>query len=159
VNGDAPNDEARNDHARNDAAANDDAPDDGGAAPRNVSFPLRYGRLGWLLGLLGAGRRHSAVELDGTTLHVHMGWTFRADIPRHSIHRATREPRDIWWAIGVHTVGRGTWLVNGAAGGIVWLDVDPPARARTLGVPITVRRLGLAVDDPDLLVAAIGSDG
>jgi hypothetical protein len=125
------------------------------AAPREVSFPLRYGRLGWLLGLVGAGRRHSAVELDDTRLRVRMGWAFSADIPRESIRNVSREPRDIWWAIGVHIVGRGTWLVNGAAGGIVWLDIHPPVRARTLGVPITVRRLGVALDDPDLLLAAI----
>ena len=60
---------------------------------------------------------------------------------------------------GVHG-WRGDWLVNGAGDGLVELRFDPPMRARVLGFPVHVRRLRVAVDDPDGLVQAIvGGDG
>jgi hypothetical protein len=41
----------------------------------------------------------------------------------------------------------------------VRIDLSPPARARTLGVPISVRELTVSVEDPDGLVAALGMPG
>ena len=55
---------------------------------------------------------------------------------------------------GVHG-WRGSWLVNGAGDGLVEVLFDPPMRARVLGFPVHVRRLRVAVDDPDGLVQAI----
>ena len=58
--------------------------------------------------------------------------------------------------IGVHG-WRGRWLVNGAANGLVAVEIDPPACARVLGVPVRLRYVRVSVQDPDALVAALGT--
>ena len=50
---------------------------------------------------------------------------------------------------------RGKWLVNGSSSGLVRIDLEPPAHARTGPVPITVRELTVSVDDREELVAAL----
>ena len=75
-----------------------------------------------------------------------MGWAFSAELPRSSIRSARRAGTAI--SIGVHG-WRGRWLVNGAAGPLVAVTIDPPAPARVLGVPIRLRELTVSVDDPD----------
>ena len=86
-----------------------------------------------------------------------MGWAFKATVPRSSIRRVQRGTTRVY-GIGVHANLRfDTWLVNGSAEGIVWLDLDPPARARTAGIPVRVKRLGLGLEDPDGFVAALGA--
>ena len=62
----------------------------------------------------------------------------------------------MWWAIGVHTDFRGAWLVNGSPRAIVMVELDPPARARMAGISVTVKRLGLSLEDPDAFVSASG---
>jgi hypothetical protein len=119
-------------------------------------FPIAYSpRLGWLFWFALLGRKHSEVHLRGRELHVRMGWAFDAHVPRSSIRAATRY-RDVWWAIGVHTDLRGSWLVNGSAVGIVDLRLDPPARGRIAGIPINVSRLGLGLQDPEGFLEALG---
>ena len=51
---------------------------------------------------------------------------------------------------------RQRWLVNGSSHGIVVLAIDPPARARVLGVPIRVRELAVSLDEPVGFAAALG---
>ena len=99
------------------------------------------------------GERHAEVSLTDGKLRVRMGWAFRAMIPRGSIRRAARH-RDVAWAIGVHVldIRLRTWLVNGSSRGIVFLDLDPPAKGRTGPFPITIQRLGLGLEDPDAFV-------
>jgi hypothetical protein len=118
-------------------------------------FPIRYSpRLSWLFTIMLLGRRHAEVHLTSTALDVRMGWAFHSRVPRSSIRVATPS-RDVPWAIGVHTDMRGGWLVNGSATGIVQLTLDPPARARTAGFAVTVKRLGLGLQDPAGLLAAL----
>jgi hypothetical protein len=118
-------------------------------------FPIRYSsRLRWLFVALLLGRKHSEVRLRGNELHVRMGWAFDAHVPRISIRSAARW-RDVWWAIGVHTDLRGSWLVNGSATGIVDLRLDPPARGRIAGIPVRVTRLALGVQDPEGFIEAL----
>jgi hypothetical protein len=121
------------------------------------TFPIRYSPLSrWFMTPLLLGVRHATIQLTADTLVVHMGWAFHAAIPRSSIRRAARH-RDVPWAIGVHADLRFTsWLVNGSRQGIVFLDLDPPAKGRSGPFPITIRRLGLGLDDPDGFLRALG---
>ena len=120
-------------------------------------FAIRFSpRLRWLFVLAGLGPRHTLVELRGEALVVRMGWAFRAVLPVRDISRASRE-RDVWWAIGVHTNFSGTWLVNGSATGIVNIVLSEPVRGRSAGVAVTVRTLGLGLEDPEGFLALVGA--
>jgi hypothetical protein len=124
------------------------------AQPR--SFPIRYSRLSrWFFEPLLLGRRFSEVSLTDGELRVRMGWAFVATIPRSAIRRAARH-RNIWWAIGVHADFRGSWLVNGSMEGIVFLDLDPPAKGRSGPFPIRIKRLGLGLEDPEDFLRQLG---
>jgi hypothetical protein len=113
---------------------------------------IRFGRLKPLFTLLGLTSGRSYLELDPELVRVRMGWGFRADVPRSSI-RSVRRVRNAV-SIGVHG-WRGRWLVNGAAGPLVALAIEPPAPARTLGIPIRLRELIVSVDDPDAVAAEL----
>ncbi len=122
-------------------------------------FALRYNRamraFTWLLGL---GPRRSGVELTEEELQVRMGWGFAARIPRRSIHRAgpLGRPRDIWYALGIHTLLGGRWIVNGSLTGVVTLTIEPAVRARAFGLPIRLRWLAVSLQDPEGFLAALG---
>jgi hypothetical protein len=60
------------------------------------------------------------------------------------------------WSIGVHSNFRGRWLVNGSSLGVVELGLDPPVRARTSVIPVTVSVLGLGLRDPEGLLKTLG---
>ena len=111
----------------------------------------------WMLPLsvpFGLGPKHSQVEVRDGALHVTMGWGFSAEIPLGSIKEASRwEGRITSW--GVHG-WRGRWLVNGSSDGVVALTIDPPVKAKVVGVPVTLRELGISVTDPDDLLRACG---
>ncbi|MGB0969690.1 MAG: hypothetical protein ACPGVG_01825 [Mycobacterium sp.] len=102
---------------------------------------------------LGLGPKRSDVSIRDDTLHVAMGWGFSADIPLASVMDA-RLCHDRVFALGVHGGWRGRWLVNGSSRGIVELTIDPPVRARVMGVPTTLRVLMVSVTDPSELIAA-----
>ena len=121
------------------------------------TFPIKYSRLSrWFMTPLLLGARHGTIQLTADTLVVRMGWAFRAEIPRSSIRRAARQ-REVRWAIGVHSdLSFTSWLVNGSRQGVVFLDLDPPAKGRSGPFPITIRRLGLGLDDPDGFLRAVG---
>ncbi len=109
----------------------------------------------WFLPLatpLGLGPKRSDVSIRDGTLHVAMGWGFSADIPLSSIKDARLcTDRVLSW--GVHGF-RGRWLVNGSSHGVVELTIDPPVRARVMGVPTTLRVLMVSVTDPTELIEA-----
>ena len=117
------------------------------------TFPLRYGLFRPLLSVLGTGPAFSRVDIDEDMLRVRMGWAFRADIPLSSV-AGVRRFSGLPGGIGVHG-WRGTWLVNGSIRGIVAIDVDPPVRARVLGVPVRLKVLQVSVESPDELIAAL----
>jgi len=108
-----------------------------------------------LIGILGMGPAHSAVHVDTDTVHVRMGVGFSARIDRASIRSADHDDKPVTgW--GVHG-WRGKWLVNGSSRGLVRIAIDPAARARMLGLPITVRLLRISLVDPDGLLAELGA--
>lgn len=122
-------------------------------ATGSTTFPIRFGLLRGMLTVLGCGPRRSDVTVEPERVKVRMGWAFRAAIPRSSIARA--EENHGWvGGIGVHGF-RGRWLVNGAASGLVALDIEPPARASVCGVPIKLRRLRVSLEDPAAFLAAL----
>ena len=118
-------------------------------------FAIRYGALRVLLSVLGLGPRFSGLELDRERLRVRMGWGFSATVPRAQI-RSARPSEGLVGGIGVHGWG-GRWLVNGAASGLVTLEIEPAARAWVIGVPVKLRSLRVSVESPDALLAALGA--
>ncbi len=117
------------------------------------TFPLRYGVFQPLLSVLGMGPRFSGVRVEDGRLRARMGWWFRADVPLSSVSRASR-PSGLVGGIGVHG-WRGTWLVNGSVRGVVKIDIEPPAKAAVMGVPVRLRALFVSVQSPEELVAAL----
>jgi hypothetical protein len=115
----------------------------------STRLPIRFGRLGPLLATLGITPRSSYLGLAPDVVRVRMGWAFGAEMPWTSIRGARRVRNAI--SIGVHG-WRGRWLVNGAAGPLVAVTIDPPAPARVLGFPVRLRELVVSVADPDALV-------
>ncbi len=102
---------------------------------------------------LGLGPAWSRIVVDAADVRVRMGWAFSGRIPRtHIVGAVPDSDRVLGW--GVHG-WNGDWLVNGSSTGLVRLTVNPPARARVLGlVPIRVHRLRLSVLEPDAFLAA-----
>jgi hypothetical protein len=117
------------------------------------TFPLFYGKLRPLLVGLGMGPGFSGVELDGDTMHVRMGWAFRARVPRSSITGAEAVTGTVG-GVGVHG-WRGRWLVNGSMERIVGVDIEPSARAVAVGIPVHVHYLALSLEDPEGFLAAV----
>lgn len=116
-------------------------------------FAIAYAR--WfaaLASVLGAGPRRSRLEVDDASIVVQMGWAFSATISRRQVTAASAHAK-IPWAVGVHTAGRGDWIVNGTAGHLVDLRIDPPAEARAIGRRVLLRRLRISVDRPAAFIA------
>jgi hypothetical protein len=107
----------------------------------------------WLAAPLGLGPKRALLRIDDNTLHVQMGWAFKADIPLTSITDARRVGHRFVEGLGVHGV-RGNWLVNGSSHNIVELAIDPPVQARAPLRQIELRTLRVSVSNPDSLIAA-----
>jgi hypothetical protein len=113
-------------------------------------FPIRFE--GWYSVLSSALRLRPSdayVEVRGDEVECRMGWAFRAGFPRSAVVRAARLDRKVF-SRGVHGFG-GRWLVNGAGAPIVAITLDPPQRARVVGLPLRLRELLVSVDDPEAL--------
>ena len=120
-------------------------------------FPILYSGINAkVFPLLALPRSNSYVELDDDSLRVQLGWGFTARIPRRSISTAARGPDVSGITAGAHG-WRGRWLVNGSRQGIVRLDIDPPVRAWTLAIPVSLRRLLVSLEDPEGFLAALGA--
>ncbi len=114
---------------------------------------MRYGVFRPLLSLVAAGPAFSRVEIDGDTLRVRMGPSFKADIPLASVTEV-KPFKGLVGGVGVHG-WRGRWLVNGSAKGVVTIGIDPPVRARVLGIPVKLKTLDVSVESPEELMAAL----
>jgi hypothetical protein len=119
-----------------------------------MTTELRYDR--WFLPFsvpVGLGPQRSTVRIDGSVLHVAMGWGFSADIPLASITDASPYTGRVtaWGAHG----WRGRWLVNGSSNGLVVLTIESELKAKVMGVPVAVRELCVSVTDPDALIASV----
>jgi len=98
--------------------------------------------------------RDPHVEVTASTIEVRLGWAFTASIPRAAVTTAVPDDRSVWgW--GAHTSGRGRWLVNTSSKGLVRLSIDPAVRARTTGIPVSLRELRVSLADRDAFLAAL----
>lgn len=108
----------------------------------------------WLLRVAGVGGPRSGLFLAPETVTVRAGG-FRVAIPRSDIADVGRA-RAPWWALGgVHTTLRGRWIVNGASGQVVRLDLSRPVEGRMAGFRTRVRRLDVGLVDDDALLEAL----
>lgn len=110
----------------------------------------------WYRGLaapLGLGPKSAQLTIADGTLHVQMGWAFKADIPLSSITEAKRGSHRFVEGIGVHGF-RGNWLVNGSGNNIVELTIDPAVAVRAVLRQTDLRTLRVSVDNPDAFIAA-----
>jgi hypothetical protein len=128
-------------------------------------FALDYSGMGpisrWEDTRRGGGPGRGGVVLDATALRVLVPG-FRLDIPRASLHSATRSARWVPESIGVHG-GHGRWLVNGSQNGLVEVAIEPPCytprQPSTLFRKAKVSSLTISLVDPDGFIAAIKDDG
>ena len=119
-----------------------------------MQFPLRYDRFSRLLmTVLASGPRRSGVSVDDAGLSVSMGVSFHGSAPWSAV-RSARVVTQTVVSRGVHG-WRGDWLVNGAGDGLVEVIFSPPMAGRVVVVPVHVRRLRVAAEDPDGLAAAL----
>jgi|SRR5690349_24097461 len=118
-------------------------------------FPVRFTSVNRAMSLLGLRPSNSFVEVVDGTVQVRMGAMFRAGFPLSQV-RSAAEDRDKVRGWGVHGM-RGTWLVNGSSSGIVRVEIEPAVKARTLGIPVELRVLRVAVQDPAGLVEALST--
>ncbi len=116
-------------------------------------IPIKYGRLKWLLTMIGVPAGSAYLERRGDDIDVRMGWAFRTRLRRGDVVRTNRYGRSI--SIGVHG-WRGRWLVNGASEPIIGLELREPVRGRVLGFPVRLHELIVSVDDPDALLRLVG---
>jgi hypothetical protein len=123
------------------------------ATRRVARFAFCYGRF-WraVLSIFRMGPRHSWIEVRPDELYVHMGWAFRATVPRAAITGVQAEPRHA--SIGVHG-WKGRWLVISSTRNQVAIEIDPPQPGRFNGIPLQLRRVVVSPDDPDGLTAAL----
>ncbi len=116
-------------------------------------FPIRFTGVNRAMVVLGILRRWSYVEVDEVAVRVRLSWAFTSTFDRGSVRAAAPyRGRVLGW--GAHG-WRGRWLVNGSSSGIVEVELDPEGRARVTGVPVRLRTLLVAVDDPDGLIAEL----
>jgi hypothetical protein len=116
-----------------------------------ISFDPAYTPLAERLRL---GPSVSHVTVDGDRVIVKMGWAFRAAFKRSAIASVALDESSPA-SRGVHG-WKGRWLVNGSAGPLVAVDIDPPARALIAGPPILrLRRVTVSTEQPEELMAAL----
>lgn len=130
-----------------------------------TTFPIRVDRSSRIpMTVLGAGPKVSRVTVSPSTVDVHMGWAFRATIPREAVASARplngglsdlRGPLGLSVLRGVN-YWRGTALVNGAGTGLVEITLDRPEWVRLGPFPVPMRRVIVSAEDPSGLVAALG---
>jgi hypothetical protein len=122
----------------------------------STTYAFRYDRwCGWLLGLLGHGRRLSRITVASGTVDVRMGLAFHASLPFGTVVEVAPYDGRVWgW--GVHG-WRGRWLVNGSSHGLVTLTLEPSAPARVMGIPVRLRQLIVSLEDPEGFLAQVGA--
>jgi hypothetical protein len=128
-------------------------------------FAISYKDMGpvstWADTRLGGGPAGGRIEVDAGELRLRMA-DFKVDVPRACVRRAARSAHQTRGTIGVHVKG-GSWLANGAADGLVEIEIDPPCHTgrslSTLFRRMKVTELIVSLVDPDGFIAAVQRDG
>jgi hypothetical protein len=120
-----------------------------------IRYPISFGAFKALLTVMGLWQSNSHVDVDPQLIKAKMGWAFRSSIPRAAI-TSVHAYEGIPGGIGVHGIA-GRWLVNGAASGIVTLDIEPSARAFVMGFPVKLKRLSVSLEEPERFIAEISA--
>jgi hypothetical protein len=118
------------------------------------TFPIRRSR--WAVPfLLPLSPSRPSVAVEDGFVRVRMGLHGRADIPVSSIDRVgtMRWP---WWAGVGARIARGMVAFVGGGGATVVIDLAEPLRVRA-PLPWSAGRIGVGVEDPDGLMAAIAA--
>jgi hypothetical protein len=119
-----------------------------------IRYGISFGAFAPLLRVMGLWKSNSFLEVDEIEVRSKMGWAFRATFPRSSV-QSVQAYVGVPGGIGVHGF-RGRWLVNGAASGIVSIELEPIAMARVMGFPVKLRRLSVSLDDPERFMGELG---
>ncbi len=128
---------------------------DGERVPRQ-RFPILFTGLNKAMVVLGVTQTNSWIDVSDTEMVVQLGWAFRGSVPRSSI-RSVDDDRSPVWGWGAHG-WKGTWLVNGSSNNIVRVVIEPAARARAVGFPVSLKVLRVSVADPASFRRAIAPD-
>lgn len=120
-------------------------------------FPLKLGTV-WrpVLIFYGATRANSYVDVSQATLLARLGWN-KIEIPRENIEWAHRDEWPWWRGVGWHLTSGGGLGVVGAHAPIVRIHLRRPQRTLLSILPARVRDLYVSVEDPEALIAALGS--
>ena len=119
-------------------------------------FPILFTGINKAMVVLGVRQSNSWIDVSDTEIEVRLGWAFRGSVPRASI-RSVEDDASPVWGWGAHG-WKGTWLINGSSDNIVRVVIEPPARARALGLPVNLKVLRVSVADPDAFRQAIAPD-
>ncbi|MFZ0972760.1 MAG: hypothetical protein WAN22_11085 [Solirubrobacteraceae bacterium] len=129
-----------------------------------TTFPITFDRHSRIpMTVLGAGPSVSRVTVSPSTVDVHLGWAFRATIPRKSVASARPLAGGLSELSGPFRISvlrgvnywRGTALVNGAGTGLVEITLDRPKWVWLGPLRARMRRLIVSAEDPSGLVAAL----
>ena len=118
-----------------------------------IKFDAGYARLSRVLLISPSD---SYVEIAGNQVSVRMGWAFRASFARSCVKRASLTG-DRPLSRGIHGWA-GRWLVNGAANGMLAIDLEPRQRAHVMGFPVSLRQLLVSVEEPRALATSLTND-
>ena len=109
-----------------------------------------------LLLLFGATDQRAFVEVRDDAVHAHFGW-HTIEIPLVNVRSAGRATWPWYAGIGWRSNLRSKLGHIGAYDGIVELVLDPPARARLLGIPFGVQEYYVSLNDPTGFLTALAS--
>ncbi len=99
-------------------------------------FPVRFTGANKAMVVLGATRRPTSTS---PTASCRCGSRSGSERPcRSSIRAVALDGYQRVWGWGAHG-WRGEWLINGSSSGVVRVELDPPGRARLMGLPVQLR--------------------
>ena len=119
-------------------------------------FPVRFTGANKAMVVLGATPKTAYVDVTASELSVRFAFWFRAAVPRSSIRAVALDGHQRVWGWGAHG-WRGEWLINGSSSGVVRVELDPPGRARLMGLSVQLRVFRVAVVDPAGLLEALST--